>query len=138
MMGYAEARADLARGDDLRGVLWTGDLAEIDADGFSAIVGRRARFVKVLGLRVSLDDVEQIVAEACGPEIAALGDDDRLAIAVTREADVARAREAITSRLRLHASAFDVALVPSIPRTAKGTVDHAALAAMAIAKRGAT
>lgn len=34
MMGYAEGRADLSRGDDLKGVLPTGERGFIDEDGF--------------------------------------------------------------------------------------------------------
>ena len=35
MMGYAECREDLAKGDELQGILRTGDLAREDADGYS-------------------------------------------------------------------------------------------------------
>jgi acyl-CoA synthetase (AMP-forming)/AMP-acid ligase II len=58
MLGYAEERGDLARGDDLRGVLDTGDVGSVDADGFLWISGRASRFSKVFGVRVSLDDLE--------------------------------------------------------------------------------
>src|SRR5450759_5068080 len=34
MLGYAEARADLVAGDVTGGVLHTGDLGRLDADGF--------------------------------------------------------------------------------------------------------
>lgn len=58
MLGYAEGPGDLALGrttSELR----TGDLGRITEDGLLQVVGRRARFVKVLGHRVDLDGLEQ-------------------------------------------------------------------------------
>ena len=46
-LGYAECRADLAKGDENHGVLHTGDVARRDADGYYYITGRMKRFVKV-------------------------------------------------------------------------------------------
>lgn len=63
MMGYAETRADLARGHDLT-ELRTGDLGRQDPDGLWRVVGRLGRFAKVLGLRVDLDRVEAGLADA--------------------------------------------------------------------------
>lgn len=71
MMGYADAAADLARGHDTRR-LHTGDLAEEVEPGLYRIVGRRARFIKPFGLRVSLDEVEA-QARAMGYTIVATG-----------------------------------------------------------------
>ena len=51
MMGYAERRADLARGAEIE-ALRTGDLAVRRADGCYRIVGRLSRFSKLAGLRV--------------------------------------------------------------------------------------
>ena len=54
-MGYAISRADLAQGDQNKGVLLTGDIAKSDLEGFYYILGRRKRFVKLFGNRVNLD-----------------------------------------------------------------------------------
>jgi acyl-CoA synthetase (AMP-forming)/AMP-acid ligase II len=58
MLGYSVGAADLGRGDELNGVLRTGDLGYLDADGFLFLVGRSKRIAKVFGLRVNLDEVE--------------------------------------------------------------------------------
>ena len=58
MLGYAESPADLAAGrtsTELR----TGDLARQHPAGVYEVVGRRSRFVKIVGLRVDLGQVER-------------------------------------------------------------------------------
>lgn len=57
MMGYAERPEDLARGPELT-ELPTGDLAERREDGLYYIVGRKSRFSKLFGLRISLNEIE--------------------------------------------------------------------------------
>ena len=65
MMGYAESRADLARGDDHRGRLETGDIGFLDFAGRLTLTGRSKRFGKVYGLRVNLDEVEKLTNSLC-------------------------------------------------------------------------
>jgi acyl-coenzyme A synthetase/AMP-(fatty) acid ligase len=60
-LGYAQSGEDLALGDGWKGVLHTGDMARRDAEGYYYIVGRKARFVKIAGKRISLDEVEQLI-----------------------------------------------------------------------------
>ena len=63
MLGYAHGPADLALGrtvDRLR----TGDLGELTPEGLLRVVGRRARFVKVLGHRIDLDALESRLRDA--------------------------------------------------------------------------
>ena len=60
-MGYAICREDLAKGDERGGVLFTGDMALRDEDGFYYITGRKKRFIKLFGNRVNLDEAEQLI-----------------------------------------------------------------------------
>lgn len=92
-MGYAECAADLAKGDERRGVLLTGDMAARDEEGFYTIVGRKKRFIKLFGSRVSLDGCERLVKEQFpGVDCACFGKDDALCVCLTDPALPARAR----------------------------------------------
>lgn len=61
MMGYATSRLGLSTGDQLEGILDTGDVGRIH-DGLLYITGRHDRQVKILGVRVNLDEVEIKIA----------------------------------------------------------------------------
>lgn len=81
MMGYAENANDLSKGAELDR-LRTGDLAEKVGDLFR-ITGRVSRFLKLFGLRLSLDEIERLAAERRWPLIAT-GTDDLLVLASER------------------------------------------------------
>ena len=134
MLGYAEQRADLARGDTLGGVLRTGDTGRIDDDGFLFLTGRRGRFAKLYGLRVSLDDVE---AELDAPG-AAVERDDRVLGVFVQDADPDAVRLRLARRFGLPPRTFDVQAVDALPLTAAGKVDYAALAGTPDARRSST
>ncbi|GAB2915162.1 AMP-binding protein [Nonomuraea fastidiosa] len=130
MMGYAETAADLARGDDMGGVLRTGDLGRLDDEGFLYVTGRIKRIAKVFGTRVNLDDVERLL-RGSGP-VAATSGDDRVTIWTESLDKPARALLArrLAAQLRLHWSGFDVRHIDRLPLLATGKVDYRALESM--------
>ena len=62
-MGYAVCREDLAKGDENEGRLETGDIAFADEEGYFFIAGRKKRFVKLYGKRMSLDQIQEDLQE---------------------------------------------------------------------------
>ncbi len=86
MLGYAAGPDDLIRGDDLHGVLATGDLGFRDEDGDYYITGRLKRFIKVHGNRIGLADVESALLSV-GWTACAMGRDNELCIAVIGAAE---------------------------------------------------
>lgn len=122
MMGYAQSAGDLAKdsGPDL---LRTGDLACLRANGNYYITGRKSRFSKIVGLRVSLDEIEQwLHARGCQGIVS--GDDKLVVAAVSGHADVAELKRALAQRFGLPLSAVVTLLVDPIPTLSSGKFDY--------------
>lgn len=124
MLGYAESRADLAKGDELRGVLRTGDLGHEDADGFFYINGRLKRFLKLFGKRFNLDDVEALLARHFESALGCYGRDDLLMVALEQCSDVRAAADVICQLFALPRTAVKVIAMAELPRTANGKLDY--------------
>lgn len=127
-LGYAESREDLAKGDENKGVLYTGDIARRDSDGFYTITGRKKRFVKVFGNRVNLDAVEQIVKTVIS-SCACVGVDDKITVFIT-EPDpnkYSEIKSLLSQKTGLNTRAFSVQHLDKIPKNASGKVQYSVL-----------
>jgi acyl-CoA synthetase (AMP-forming)/AMP-acid ligase II len=122
MMGYAERRADLARGNEIE-ELRTGDMATRDAHGFFRIVGRGKRFSKIAGLRINHAGIEHALA-AQGIEAAIVGDDRRLVAAIASSQPQRPVREVIAAASGLSALHVEVRKLVTLPRLASGKIDY--------------
>lgn len=121
-LGYAENVADLMKGDENHGVLHTGDLAYRDADGFYFITGRKKRFLKLFGNRISLDYVETLLKPLL-KEFACVGNDSKLIIYTTDTAyDESAIINAIVARTKIVRSVFLVRHIDKIPRSESGKI----------------
>lgn len=127
-LGYAESLDGLALGDMNQGVLRTGDLGHFDEDGYFFIEGRKHRFLKIFGIRISLDAVEKMVAEK-GYACAANGTDDRLMLYVVEapQLRITSLRADMAESLGINQVGVDVRLLKELPRLETGKIDYQCL-----------
>lgn len=126
MMGYAFEPEDLAKGDQLGGTLATGDIGYRDARGLFYITGRKARFAKVFGWRVGLDEVEELLSPVA--TVAAVSEADRVVVYAEQPGDaLSQAVDVLAFRLRLHRAGFEIRAIDEIPRLANNKVNYRAL-----------
>jgi acyl-CoA synthetase (AMP-forming)/AMP-acid ligase II len=129
MMGYASTEGDLALGDELSGVLRTGDLGTLDADGFLTLIGRLKRIAKVYGHRFNLDEIEAFAAASAEAPVAVIARDDLVIVFAEIGAGdaAARLRSAVADHLRVHPDAVDARSVTRIPTNPNGKPDYRAI-----------
>ena len=128
-LGYAECRADLAKGDENHGVLHTGDVARKDVDGYYYITGRMKRFVKVWGNRCNLDATEQLV-KSITTSCACAGVDDKITVFVTENGLEESIISMLAEKTGLNNRAFEVRVIEAIPVKDSGKIDYPALQQM--------
>ena len=127
-LGYALRGEDLSKPDENGGRLVTGDMARRDADGFYYIVGRKKRFLKILGKRINLDDVERLLKRRFDTaDIACGGKDDELWIYVVDEALKGETVEYVFSEMDINRKLQKAACIPEIPRNASQKVLYSQL-----------
>ena len=129
MMGYAANRADLSLGQGEQ-TLYTGDLAKRDADGYFYITGRKSRFIKMQGKRLSLAHLEETLKQRGVADNACLGQEDKLVIAYADENQQSTI-ESYLQELAIHPSFCQRLLLDHIPHTANGKVDYPKLKLLA-------
>lgn len=126
-LGYAQKKDDLNKGDEREGRLKTGDMARVDEEGFYYIIGRKKRFLKVLGNRVNLDEVEQILkARYKECELACAGIDDHIYI-YAEEKDALDKEEIISfisEKTGLNPGVFEVFCIDHIPVSESGKIKY--------------
>jgi AMP-binding enzyme/Phosphopantetheine attachment site len=128
MLGYADSPADLAAGRTIK-ELRTGDLARRHPAGVYEVVGRRSRFVKIVGLRVDLGQVERILADL-GVQAASAGTDQGLVVAVEGDHDTHLLGKVLAQGIGLPRAALELHAVEHLPRLATGKVDYPAVLAL--------
>jgi acyl-CoA synthetase (AMP-forming)/AMP-acid ligase II len=127
MSGYAMSRADLGKGDEMKGRLETGDLGRLDAEGFLYLTGRTKRFAKIAGYRLGLDESEKELFSVC--PVACLDLGEKIAVAHEQDSETAlKARvRVLADSYKVPSSSFALRRVPEIPRASSGKIDYARL-----------
>ena len=84
-LGYANNGKDLAKGDENNGFLKTGDIVKRDQDGYYYIIGRKNRFLKLFGLRISLDELQQMIISNFPTDCNCIGNDKKMIVQITNK-----------------------------------------------------
>lgn len=121
-LGYATCLEDLLKGDENHGVMHTGDLARRDADGCYFIVGRLKRFLKIFGLRIGLDEVENLIKSEFKTDCYCKGNDEKLIVLVTTPSLMEQLPAFIEEKTHLFHQNIEVQLVDAILRNESGKV----------------
>lgn len=121
-LGYAECAADLQLPDQNNKVLYTGDMALRDSEGFYFIVGRKKRFLKLFGNRISLDYIETILKPKL-KDCACVGNDTKLIVYTSdSNCDKEKIIDLIALRTNILRTVFEVRDIESIPRSVTGKI----------------
>ncbi len=128
-LGYAECGEDLIKGDERKGVLQTGDMAQFDEDGYYYIVGRKKRFLKIYGNRVNLDEIDGMVKAAFDNiDVASAGIDDHMYIFVTEDQYAEPVCKYVAEKTKLNPAAFKSVVIGEIPKNDAGKILYTELA----------
>ena len=121
-LGYATSQEDLLKGDENHGIMHTGDLARRDADGCYFIVGRLKRFLKIFGLRIGLDEVENLIKQEFQVDCYCKGNDEKLIVLVTDSSVIDKLPAFIEEKTHLFHQKVEVHKVDAILRNEAGKV----------------
>ena len=90
------------------------------------IVGRKKRFLKIFGLRINLDDIEQEL-NVNEFDCACLGNDEKITIFVQENINFEDLKNYIKKNFNIQSSGIKLTAVKKIPRTYSGKIDYSKL-----------
>lgn len=126
-MGYALNIDDLRKGDERQGLYVTGDIAKRDKDGCYYIIGRKSRFLKLYGLRVSLDQCENLIREEFKIDCACVGNDKKMKVYLEDDSFADNVVELLSKKIKLPINTFCAIFVDEIPRNTSGKIMYSRL-----------
>lgn len=126
-LGYGECGEDLIKGDERHGTYHTGDMAWRDEDGCYYIVGRKKRFLKLFGYRVSLDECERMLKKEFGPDCACVGTDKKLIVYTIYNDFKENMKKYLVQRTGINNAAFEIRVIDKIPKNDAGKTQYSQL-----------
>lgn len=122
-LGYAFDQYDLIKGDENKKTLHTGDMGYIDNDGFLYIQGRIDRSVKVLGNRINLNELEEIIQDIFRIQTICIYYEKKIYIFLTKLPSK-KIKEQISAITGLNRNFFVIKVIKEFPRNVIGKVEH--------------
>ena len=114
-MGYARNINDLSKDDQNNGFLKTGDIGYQDKDNFYYLIGRKDRYIKIYGMRINLDELEEIILKF-GSESMCIGEkENKISIFVTNNKKINELKKYLVTLTNLHPSTFLIKVIDKFP-----------------------
>ena len=123
-MGYANSMIDLQENDINNSVLKTGDIGYFDKDNFFYVVGKKNRYVKVVGNRISLDEMEKIIQAYGYKNICSQKTKDTITIHINEKNLQKPIKSYISKYTSLHENLFKIVYLKSFPMTKNNKIDY--------------
>ena len=120
-LGYADNFLDLNKRDENYGVLKTGDISYKDKNNLFFIVGRKKRFIKINGVRINLESVEDIFKQQ-NLECACKGEDDKLEIYVIKQQFSEKIFKNTLKKLNIRSTNVRLYKINKMPRNQSGKI----------------
>ncbi len=125
-LGYAKNLSDLKNGNINKGKVLMDDIGKIDKDGFLYILGKKSRFVKLHGLRINLDEIQDLLASLkilskC------VFKNNKLIIFLLNKKLINRTRLFIIKNLKINPIHFKINILKNFPINKNKKVDLIAL-----------
>ena len=121
MLGYASSLEDLNKEDELNGVLYTGDIGYMDKDGYSYIVARAKRFIKMFGHRINLDECEHFI-KTNYKDIYLVGKENHITIFSLNNDDTPM--KVLQKKYNINHKAISLKKIEQFPTKATGKIDY--------------
>lgn len=125
-LGYAEKRIDLEKGDVNEGILYTGDLAMTDEEGFFYLKGRIKRIAKIFGNRINLDEIQNRMKDL-GIEVACIEKNNKILVYYENNLYVDFIDKKIIEVTGQNKNVFKTCKIDKIPRTSSLKINYAQL-----------
>lgn len=122
-LGYAENLKDLELGDKNKEKFYTGDIGYKDKDGFFFISGRKDRFSKILGHRINLDELENIINLKFPKSFVVKREKIIVYSLINHDSEVLI--NYISKTLNLHKRLFSFSKISEIPLTKNNKINYA-------------
>ena len=85
------------------------------------------RFLKLFGMRIGLDECEQIIKAKYSIDCACVGTDEKMIIYITDSSFEKGVKEELVDKTHLVASAFEVRCLSELPRSGAGKILYSQL-----------
>ena len=125
-MGYAEGWEDLDKKNQNKKILYTGDLAKFDKDGFFYLIGRLKRIAKVFGNRINMDEIQNRMMDI-GFEIACIEKNNKILVYYESDFDIDFIRNKFIEVTGQNNNIFKIIKISKMPRTINQKINYSEL-----------